>query len=232
MNLPSAFRRRLITALGAATLACSAIAVILATPGTAAATPAAARAEMARTNARAPKARASRLPVFAIIRDGDTLRVLRGETARGDGRAFTRRMRALPTVLAAGVDGPVHIATATDPKRSQQWALDAVDYEDAWATTNGTGVKVALVDTGVRSTHEDLTGSIDTGANFASSSATCPASATGTNDDNGHGTHVAGILAAHANNDLGIAGAAPGVRILPVKVLDCLGNGSYSGVAM
>jgi hypothetical protein len=234
MNLPSAFRRRLITALGAATLACSAIAVILATPGTAAATPAAARAEMARTNARAPKARASRLPVFAIIRDGDTLRVLRGETARGDGRAFTRRMRALPTVLAAGVDGPVHIATVNDPKRSQQWALDAVDYEDAWATTNGTGVKVALVDTGVRSTHEDLTGGVDNGANCvsATTNSQCTTTVGATNDDNGHGTHVAGILAAHVNNALGIAGSAPGVRILPVKVLDAAGNGTYAGVAM
>src|SRR4051794_13984521 len=108
MKMPFARRRRVIAALSAVALACSALGFALAAAGAAGASPAAARAEMARTTEHAPKTSANRLPIFAVIHDGDAIRVLRGETGRGDGRAFAHRMRALPAVLAAGVDGPVH----------------------------------------------------------------------------------------------------------------------------
>ena len=139
-------------------------------------------------------------------------------------------------MLAAGVDGTVHAATiATDPDRDQQWALNAVDYEDAWATNTGTGVKVAVLDSGVRRDHEDLVGNVDNGADCVdktTSGACTTGTGVGGTDVYGHGTHVAGILAADANNGLGIAGGAPGAHIIPVQVLDSTGSGSFADVAL
>lgn len=91
------------------------------------------------------------------------------------------------------------------------------------ATSNGSGVKVAVLDSGVDLTHPDLK------ANLASVSKTCVSTTRTANDDNGHGTHVAGTIAA-ANNTVGVIGVASGAQIVPVKVLDKTGNGSWSTV--
>ena len=121
-----------------------------------------------------------------------------------------------------------------DPLFSQQWAFEAVDYQSVWPTTDGTGVKVAVLDTGVRWDHQDLVGNVDDGADChtADTSDDC---ATGTHaggtDGLGHGTHVAGIIAVDAENGLGIEGVAPGAHILPVSVLDSSGNGTTATVA-
>ena len=88
---------------------------------------------------------------------------------------------------------------------------------------------VAVVDTGVQASHEDLTGSVLTGWDFTVSE---PAGrAGGTTDPRGHGTHVAGIIAAHRDNRLGGTGVAPGAKILPVRVLDTEGMGWASDIA-
>jgi hypothetical protein len=73
--------------------------------------------------------------------------------------------------------------------------------------------------------HEDLGGAVLPGIDYVNPGAD------GRSDPNGHGTHVAGVIAAHANNARGIAGAAPGVQILPVRVLDKNGGGVASNVA-
>jgi type VII secretion-associated serine protease mycosin len=112
-----------------------------------------------------------------------------------------------------------------DPMRSQQWALDKVSFESAWSVTSGQGVKVAVIDSGVEADHQDLAGSVLPGIDYVN-----PAD-DGRVDPNGHGTHVAGIIAAHVNNGLGIDGAAPGVKIIPVRVLDANGGGIASNVA-
>ena len=134
-------------------------------------------------------------------------------------------------VLSTEQDETVKLLSTNDPKRPEQWALNAVNFEGAWKLSTGAGIKVAVVDTGVLGTHEDLAGSVVPGTDLASDAATYDPARNGEVDPAGHGTHVAGIIAAHVNNGLGIAGAAPGVAIMPVRVLDAAGSGSSSDVA-
>jgi serine protease len=139
-------------------------------------------------------------------------------------------------LVAVEVDAPVQVNdVSTDPSRPKQWALDKVKFEDAWAAAadGGAGQTVAVIDTGVKADHEDLAGQVLAGAYFLHSNdgATAFSGSGGTTDPNGHGTHVSGIIAAVANNAKGIAGAAPGVKILPVQVLCGSGAGWSSDVA-
>lgn len=135
-------------------------------------------------------------------------------------------LEALKKSSTIGVDmaHPVRMAASNDPYRKYQWALDTFGAESRWKTSKGTGVVVAVVDTGVSASHPDLKGRVLAGRDFISPG-------TSANDANGHGTHVAGIIAANANNDRGIAGFAYGAKILPVRVLDKTGSGDNAGVA-
>ncbi len=74
--------------------------------------------------------------------------------------------------------------------------------------------------------HPDLAGKVLSGSGATCLTGTC--SAGGSNDDNNHGTHVAGIAAARTNNGVGIAGVALTSPVLPIKVLDSSGSGSYA----
>ena len=138
-------------------------------------------------------------------------------------------------LIAAEPDLPRVADVATDPLRPQQWALNNVKFEDAWAAagTDGDGQVVAVIDTGVRANHEDLAGRVLPGQFFLHSKdgKTAFSGAGGTTDPNGHGTHVAGIIGAAADNGKGVAGAAPGVQIMPVQVLCHDGQGLTSDVA-
>jgi serine protease len=128
-------------------------------------------------------------------------------------------------LLVAG--GPSASATTNDPLRSQQWGLDRISVEQAWASSRGTGALVAVVDTGVDLGHPDLAAHIvDRGADFVDAKDT-----DGAQDQNGHGTHVAGIIAAVTGNGTGVAGVAPDARILPVRVLDADGSGTTDQIA-
>jgi type VII secretion-associated serine protease mycosin len=127
-----------------------------------------------------------------------------------------------PTTPPAGNGDPSALATATDPKRPSQWALNSVDFEDAWDQTTGSGVCVAVLDTGIATSHPEFAGRIG---------GTLDLSGDGVEDGYGHGTHVAGIIAADANNGIGVAGAAPGATLLVVKVLANDGWGQSSWVA-
>ena len=131
-------------------------------------------------------------------------------------------------LVAVAVAEPIRAQT-NDPLFSQQWGMSATTFTNAWPTTTGTGVTVAVVDSGVAATHPDLAGRVVTGEEFLGNTGVGVAG--GTSDPNGHGTHVAGIVAATANNGIGVAGAAPGARILPVRVLDASGSGWDSDVA-
>lgn len=127
-------------------------------------------------------------------------------------------------------------AAAADPLRDKQWGLDQINAEAAWGVTTGTGAVVAVVDTGVDLKQPDLAGRLLPGATFIGCAGTRPCGngdfrgPDGTNDGDEHGTHVAGIVAAVANNGIGVAGVAPGAKILPVKVLEG-GSGSSQDIA-
>jgi len=113
-------------------------------------------------------------------------------------------------------------AAPNDPLFPKQWGLRKIGVTKAWAMTVGSeGMVIAVLDTGVDETHADLEGQLLQGYNVLAPTES-PA------DDNGHGTAIAGILAAEANNDFGIAGTCRKCRLLPVKVLDENGEGTYA----
>jgi subtilisin family serine protease len=117
-------------------------------------------------------------------------------------------------------------ASAADPLRSQQWGLDMIQADAAHATSTGSGVTVAVIDTGVFASHEDLAGRLVAGRDFVQT----PNDDT-PQDENGHGTHVTGIIAADAGNGKGIEGVAPSVHVMPIRVLDADGSGDADTVA-
>jgi subtilisin family serine protease len=137
---------------------------------------------------------------------------------------------------AVDVDKPVKAsANPNDQFFGQQWAFTKVPFVDAWAAdgTQGAGITVAVVDTGVMPNHPDLSGQVLNGHYYLHDGGGDNAfeGDGGTTDPSGHGTHVSGTIAALSGNTAGISGAAPGVKILPVQVLCGDGNGFSSDVA-
>ena len=124
------------------------------------------------------------------------------------------------------------LSTPNDPSFSSQWSLSKISAVDGWSTmftsypTTTAGATIAVIDTGVQSTHPDLSGKVLAGANCLTGFCT----AGGSEDDNSHGTHVSGIAAARTNDGIGIAGLALTSPVLPVKVLDSAGSGSYASI--
>lgn len=98
------------------------------------------------------------------------------------------------------------------------------------ATSTGAGVLVAILDTGIDLDHPEFAGRIDPAGTCFGGSSVCSGAGVLGDDDDGHGTHVAGILAA-ANDATGNTGVAPDATLLPVKVLGADGSGSYGAVA-
>ena len=115
-------------------------------------------------------------------------------------------------------------ALPNDPLYPQQWGLSTVSAPAAWDTTVGTGTTIAIVDTGIDISHPDLSDRIVAGYNTLTDSSDAM-------DDNGHGTHMAGIAAATGFNDLGIIGVAPNAWLMPIKSLDSTGAGTYADIA-
>lgn len=118
-------------------------------------------------------------------------------------------------------------AAANDPLLAQQWGIFATGADRVWAVTTGLGVTVAVVDSG-SGPHPDLTENLLPGRSFFGSVETPDGNDI---DASGHGSHVAGIIAAVANNGIGGSGVAPNAKILPIKVLDQAGQGDARDVA-
>lgn len=125
-------------------------------------------------------------------------------------------------------------APTNDPGASPdiQWGLAAVRAAEAWSVARGRGITVAVVDSGVDPSHQDLQGKIVGSVSCLNTNGNSANCVPGGADDDGHGTHVAGIIAAIANNGLGIAGVAPDASILSVKVLaKASGSNEATGTA-
>lgn len=177
------------------------------------------------------KFKTSRRPIRIATNRRDVRDVILEYSARSDVEY------AEPNYIAYAFGAP------NDPYYSPyQWNFDnpitgGVHAETAWDSTTGSGVVVAIVDTGVAyedysrgwfeqySLAPDLAGtSFVEGYDFVNNDKHA-------NDDNGHGTHIAGTIAGTTNNDQGVAGLAYGATIMPVKVLASSGAGSYADVA-
>jgi subtilisin family serine protease len=133
-----------------------------------------------------------------------------------------RRIAAVAVLTVAGLAAPAH--AATDPLRSHQWNLDMIGADPAHAISTGKGALVAVVDSGVAPDHPDLAGRVAPGVDLVDHDST-------PQDGNGHGTHVSGIIAADANNGIGVDSVAPGATILPIRVLGNDGSGDSDTVA-
>lgn len=118
----------------------------------------------------------------------------------------------------------VHAGSVTDPAYGNSWALPKIQAPTAWDSANGSGVTVAILDTGVDGTHPDLAANMVPGWNVFDNN-------TNTADIHGHGTSVAGVVAMAANNGAGSAGVAWGARIMPVRIADPNGYAYWSTVA-
>ena len=134
---------------------------------------------------------------------------------------------ALPGVRWAEADRVVSVhRAANDPFARYQWAVGRIGLPRAWDVETGdASVTVAVLDTGVAAAHPDLRGKVLAGVDVVNDD-------TDADDDHGHGTHVAGIVAAASNNRVGVVGVAWGAKVLPVKVLGADGSGSSCTVAV
>ncbi|MFE5920450.1 type VII secretion-associated serine protease mycosin [Streptomyces sp. NPDC056468] len=130
---------------------------------------------------------------------------------------LTRRTGSLAVLLGACLAILPPTAAHADSIRAQQWALDAMHTEEAWQTTKGKGITVAVLDTGVEADHPDLAGNVLEGKDMVGFGAE-----RGDRAWARHGTAMAGIIAGHghgAGNGDGVMGIAPEAAILPVRVI-------------
>jgi subtilisin family serine protease/putative cell wall-binding protein len=124
-------------------------------------------------------------------------------------------------LISVANEGAAAAVAVNDPGNGNQYALNHMRVRDAWSLSKGGNNIVAVLDTGVSYVHADLQGRVLPGHNFVGGNSNA-------RDDNGHGTMVAGIIAANANNGTGIAGISWSDKILPVKVLNSSGGGYAS----
>lgn len=161
---------------------------------------------------------------FSAI-DGLDIYVLK--VPKGSVEETIRELQKNPAVLFAE---PNYYLSAddtipSDPGFSNQYGLLNIRAPQGWDLSTGASwVTIAVIDSGVDYSHPDLAYKVLPGYDFVNGDSD-------PQDDNGHGTHVAGIAAAAANNGIGIAGVSWGAAVMPLKVLDSSGNGTYANAA-
>jgi len=131
-------------------------------------------------------------------------------------------LRNNPKITRIGPDLEVH-AVGKPKGQDLPWGVDRIDAEIVHSDGNkGTGVKVAVIDSGIDYNHPDLDGNYAGGHDFVNEDSDPMA-------DNGHGSHVAGTLAAE-DNKIGVVGVAPEANVYALKVLNSSGGGEWSDV--
>jgi len=118
-------------------------------------------------------------------------------------------------------DLPIEVLPFGALSQQQNWGIGFCKIEEAWRQTTGAGIRVAVLDTGI-SKHPDLHWTEDLAFN-------CSMDPNYIDEASGHGTHVAGIIGAK-NNDFGVVGVAPDCILIPIKVLNNNGGGSYESI--
>ncbi len=134
--------------------------------------------------------------------------------------------------LISANDASTQAVISNDPfvDANTQWYHNMIGSKFAWKQgIKGADVQVAVLDTGISTTHQDLVGQYVPGRNFA------PDNNSNVNsnlyvDDNGHGSNVSGIIAAKLNNGVGGSGIAPDAKIVPVKVMNADGRGTSATI--
>jgi serine protease len=138
----------------------------------------------------------------------------------------------IPEHVSPGTSSPANTATTVnpslqgpnDPMYTQQWNLQSIDIESAWKETKGKNITVAVIDTGVSPVPDLQQTEFVAGYDFVNDRDRA-------DDDNGHGTHVAGTIAQSTNNSYGVAGIAYEAKIMPLKVLSAGGGGTVTDIA-
>lgn len=142
-------------------------------------------------------------------------------------QAIVEQLRSNPALKSVELDRRVKSTLAvTDPYVGSEWHLSKIGAPSAWDTTQGAGVTIAILDSGVDGTHPDLVPNLVPGFNVYSNN-------TDTSDVCGHGTAVAGSAAARGNNGIGVAGVAGQAKIMPIRIayFDTARNSCYAYVS-
>jgi len=143
----------------------------------------------------------------------------------GSEEAVMQSLRASGQVTEVEYDYYAKLGgTSNDPNLAYQWYLSKIQATTAWNTTTGSGVPIAVLDTGVDATHPDLAGRVMGGWNFVTNTSN-------TQDTMGHGTAVAGVFGAITNNGIGVAGITWSNPIMPLVVVDSNNYAAYSNIA-
>lgn len=130
-----------------------------------------------------------------------------------------------PHIKSAELDQKVTPSfTPNDPYLGSEWHITKIGAPTAWNSTQGSGVTIAILDTGVDGMHPDLTAQMVPGWNFYDNNSN-------TSDVYGHGTWVAGTAAATSNNGIGVAAVAGQAKLMPIRIADSSGTGYWSMIA-
>lgn len=124
--------------------------------------------------------------------------------------------------------GPSISKGRPQPSQTTPWGINRIRAPDAWATSTGAGIQVAILDTGIDKDHDDLYLNVKWGISVVGSKEST--TYRDWKDKNGHGTHVAGTIAA-LNNDIGVVGVGYNIDIYAIKVLDNAGFGTWEDAA-